>query len=223
MKVDVTDDRIEALKQFGTATIHEAQGQKGAVDGAIRPLDPGMRLGGPALTVKCRPGDNLALHYALTKATPGQVMVVDAEGFVEGGPWGDVMTGAAQLAGLRGLAIDGSVRDSATIVALGFPVFSRGISIKGTNKCQPGQVGIPIVFGGAVVRPGDVVIGDRDGLVVVLAEEVDRVIDLCRQREDKEAEFRKALASGKTSIELLGLQGLLDRFGMKLPRRQEET
>lgn len=215
MTVEVTSDQIEALMRYGTATIHESQGQKGAIDGAIRPLDPGMRLGGPALTVKCRPGDNLALHYALTKAKPGQIMVVDAEGFVEAGPWGDVMTGAAQLAGLRGLAIDGSVRDSATIVSMGFPVFSRGVSIKGTNKCQPGRVGMPIVFGGVVVRPGDIIIGDRDGLVCVQAEEVAHVIDASQEREDKEVEFRKALAGGKTSIELLGLQGLLDKFGMK--------
>ncbi|HMN78923.1 MAG TPA: 4-carboxy-4-hydroxy-2-oxoadipate aldolase/oxaloacetate decarboxylase [Burkholderiaceae bacterium] len=209
-----TPEQLAALKAFGTATIHEAQGQKGAVDGAIRPLDPGMRLAGPAFTVRCRPSDNLVLHYALTRIAPGQVMVADAGGFVEAGPWGDVMSGAARLRGCAGLVIDGSVRDSATIVDMGFPVFSRGVSIKGTNKCQPGEVGVPIVLGGTVVRPGDLVVGDRDGVVVVLAEEVADVIAACRQREDKEADFRQQLASGRTTVELLGLAPLLKSFGL---------
>ncbi|WP_213955946.1 MULTISPECIES: 4-carboxy-4-hydroxy-2-oxoadipate aldolase/oxaloacetate decarboxylase [unclassified Variovorax] len=206
--------QLEALKRFGTATIHEAQGQKGAVDGAIRALDPGMRVAGPALTVKCRPGDNLALHYALTKLVPGQVLVVDAEGFVEAGPWGDVMSCAAMQRGAAGLMIDGSVRDSHTIVEMGFPVFSRGISIKGTNKRQPGQIGVPVVFGSIVVRPGDVVVGDRDGVVVVLAEEVAHVVDACQAREDKEEKFREQLRSGKTTVELLDLGPLLHSYGM---------
>jgi 4-hydroxy-4-methyl-2-oxoglutarate aldolase len=206
--------QMEALLRFGTATIHEAQGQKGAVDGAIRPIDPGMRVAGPALTVKCRPGDNLALHYALTKLQPGQVLVVDAEGFVEAGPWGDVMSCAAMQRGTAGLMIDGSVRDSHTIIELGFPVFSRGISIKGTNKRQPGQVGVPVIFGGIVVRPGDVVVGDRDGVVVVLAEEVGDVIKACQTREDKEEKFREQLRGGKTTVELLDLGPLLRSYGM---------
>ena len=116
MRNDVLASKCAALQRFGTATVHEAQGQKGAVDGAIRPVDPAMRLVGPALTVKCRPGDNLVLHYALTKVQPGQVLVVDAEGFVEAGPWGDIMSTAARLRGCAGLVIDGSVRDSQAII-----------------------------------------------------------------------------------------------------------
>jgi 4-hydroxy-4-methyl-2-oxoglutarate aldolase len=140
--------------------------------------------------------------------------VVDAEGFVDAGPWGDVMTGAAQGRGLKGLVIDGSVRDSATIIGMGFPVFARGVCIKGTNKCQPGKVGIPIVLGGVQVRPGDIIVGDRDGLVLVLLEEVAEVIAACADREHKEAAFREQLASGKTTVELLGLQDRLKSFGM---------
>lgn len=203
-----------ALLRFGTATIHEAQGQKGAVHGALRPIDPSMRLAGPALTVRCRPGDNLALHYALTKIQPGQVLVVDAEGFTEAGPWGDIMSMAAQLRGCAGLVIDGSVRDSQSIADMGFPVFSRGISIKGTNKFQPGQLGVPVVLGGVLVRTGDIVVGDRDGLVVVLAEEVDFAIRASQEREDKEAATREKLRAGKTTVELIGLEKLLQSFGM---------
>jgi 4-hydroxy-4-methyl-2-oxoglutarate aldolase len=203
-----------SLLRMGTATVHEAQGQKGAVDGAIRPLDPAMRLAGPALTVRCRPGDNLALHYALTKIQPGQVLVVDAEGFVEAGPWGDIMSEAAMLRGCAGLVIDGSVRDSQTIIDMGFPVFSRGISIKGTNKYQPGQVGVPVVLGGIVVRTGDIVVGDRDGLVVVLAEEVESAIQASQQREEKEQVSRAQLRAGKSTVELIGLEKLLRSYNM---------
>lgn len=215
MKNDALASQCAALLRFGTATIHEAQGQKGAVHGSIKPIDPSMRVAGPALTVKCRPGDNLALHHALTKVQPGQVIVCDSEGFTEAGPWGDVMSGAAMNRGCAGLIIDGAVRDSQTIADMGFPVFSRGVSIKGTNKYQPGKVGEPIVLGGIVVRTGDIVVGDRDGVVVVLAEEVQMAIDTSQAREDKEAEVREKLKAGKTTVELIGLQKLLDQFGMK--------
>lgn len=209
------NELLDGLKKAGSATIHEAQGQKGAVHGGIRPIDTAMRAAGPALTVKCRPGDNLALHYALTKLQPGQVLVVDAEGFTEAGPWGDVMSCAAMQAGATGLFIDGAVRDAQTITDLGFPVFSRGISIKGTNKYQPGQINVPIVFGGVVVRPGDIVVGDRDGVVVVLAEEAEEALAACTKREEKEEKFREQLRCGKTTVELIGLGPLLDSYGMR--------
>src|ERR1700761_1573230 len=109
-------DQLEALKRLGTATIHEAQGQKGALDGRLRPLDPSCRVAGPALTVDCRPSDNLAIHYALTKAKPGDVLVVDAKGFIEAGPWGDILTLAAQKLGIAGLVIYGSVRDANALI-----------------------------------------------------------------------------------------------------------
>lgn len=214
MKDDALASKCAALLKFGTATVHEAQGQKGAVNGAIRPVDPAMRVAGPALTVRCRPGDNLALHYALTKIQPGQVLVVDAEGFTEAGPWGDVMSMAAMLRGCAGLVIDGSVRDSQTIIDMGFPVFSRGLSIKGTNKYQPGQVGVPVVLGGVLVRTGDVIVGDRDGLVVVLAEDIDMAIETSQAREDKEVAFREKLKAGQMTVDLLGLGPLLKQYGM---------
>lgn len=212
---DVLASRCAELKGFGTATVHEAQGQKGAVHAGLRPVDPTMRLAGPAFTVRCRPGDNLALHYALSKVGRGEVLVVDAEGFTEAGPWGDVMSTAAMVCGAAGLVIEGAVRDAQAIVDMGFPVFSRGLSIKGTNKLQPGQIGVPVVIGGVLVRPGDVIVGDRDGLVVVLAEEVDKAVQACRAREDKEVWIREQIRAGKTTVELIGLQPLLDSYGMK--------
>lgn len=214
MNHPVTLPQLERLKAFGTATIHEAQGQKGALDGGLKPLDPGVRMAGPALTVDLRPGDNLMVHYALTKARPGDVLVLDAKGFTEAGPWGDVLTLAVQQVGLAGLVINGAVRDGNAIVEMGFPVFCRGLSIKGTNKNQPGKVNVPVCVGGVSIAPGDIVVGDRDGLVVVAAGEVEAVLAKSAEREEKEDWVREQLVQGKTMVELLGLAGTLERFGL---------
>jgi len=211
---DITIAQLDRLKRLGTATIHEAQGQQGAVDPRIAALDPGMRLAGPALTVDIRPGDNLMIHYALTKARPGDVLVVDAKGFADAGPWGDVLTFAAQTIGLAGLVIDGAVRDASSIVEMGFPVFCRGVCIRGTNKQQPGRLGVPLIVGGAGIRPGDIVVGDRDGLVVVAREQVAQVIEASEARERKEQRMREQLAGGATMVELLELQDTLARYGL---------
>lgn len=215
MKNPATAEQLARLVRLGTATIHEAQGQRGAVDPAIAPLDPSMRVSGPALTVDIRPGDNLMIHYALTKARPGDVLVVDAKQFVNAGPWGDVLTFAAQKIGIAGLVIDGAVRDATNIVEMGFPVFCRGLSIRGTNKVQPGRLNVPVVVGGVPINPGDIVVGDRDGLVVVAAEELQSVIEASEAREEKEAGMRKKLEQGATMVELLGLQGTLDSYGLR--------
>lgn len=215
MADDALASLCAALRRFGAATVHEAQGQTGAVAAAIKPIDPAMRVAGPALTVRCRPGDNLVLHYALTKVRPGQVLVVDAEGFTEAGAWGDVMSTAAMCRGCAGLVIDGAVRDAQAIAEMGFPVFARGLSIKGTNKFQPGQLGVPIVLGGAAVASGDVVVGDRDGVVVVQADTLERVVAACRAREHKEAWMREQLRAGRTTAELIELGPLLKSHGME--------
>ncbi|SFC57566.1 4-hydroxy-4-methyl-2-oxoglutarate aldolase [Cupriavidus sp. OV038] len=215
MTTSITAAQRDQLKRLGTATIHEAQGQRGAVDPRIAPLDPTMRLAGPALTVDIRPGDNLMIHYALTKARPGDVLVVDAKAFVDAGPWGDVLTFAAQQIGIAGLVIDGAVRDASQIVEMGFPVFCRGLSIRGTNKHQPGKLNLPLILGGAAVRPGDIVVGDRDGLVIVAADEVPEVIAASAAREQKEAQMRERLAQGATMVELLGLRETLDSLGLR--------
>ena len=210
----VTQEQIEILKGLGTATIHEAQGQRGALDGGLKPIDPTVRLGGRALTVDCRPSDNLALHYALTKASPGDVLVVDAKGFLEAGPWGDILTLAAQAKGIAGLVIDGAVRDANAMIEMGFPVFARGLSIKGKNKYQPGLVNVPVIVGGVSIQPGAIIIGDRDGLVVVEADEVAEVIRASEAREDKENTLRSAIARGESTVDLLNLRDTLTKFNM---------
>ena len=207
-------EQVDVIRRLGAATIYEAQGQRGAMDSGIKPLDPSFFVTGPALTVDAKPADNLILHHALTIAKPGDVLVVDAKGFLEAGPWGDVMTFAAQHAGIAGLVIDGSVRDSAAIVAAGFSVFSRGVCMKGTEKKQPGRVNVGILCGGVEVKPGDIVVGDRDGVMVIPAADLEQSIALAIKREEKEASLRQALAQGKTTVDLIGLRPVLKELGI---------
>jgi len=209
-----TNDRLDALRQLGTATVYEAQGAKGALDSGMKPIDPAVRLAGPAFTVDCRPADNLMLHYAMQKARAGDVLVVDAKGFMEAGPWGDVLTIQAMKIGIAGLVINGCVRDADLIIELGFPVFCRGLSIKGTGKNQPGKVNVPVAIGDVLIHPGDIVVGDRDGVVVVPQGEVDSTIASSLAREEKEAGQRKAIGEGVMTADLLGLRETLHRLGL---------
>ena len=211
----IAQEKLIQLRDLGTATIYEAQGAKGALDSGMKPIDPTVRLAGPALTVDARPADNLILHYAVLKAKPGDVLVVDAKAFMEAGPWGDVLTLQAMKLGIAGLVINGCVRDANLIIELGFPVFCRGLSIKGTGKNQPGKVNVPITIGDAVIRPGDIIVGDRDGLVVVAQDEVDMAIASSIAREEKEVNQRKAIEAGTSNtVELLNLGETLKRFGL---------
>jgi len=210
----LNSESIATLRQLGAATVYEAQGAKGALDNGMKPIDPTVRLAGPALTVDCRPADNLMLHYAVQKARPGDVLVVDAKGFMEAGPWGDVLTIQAMKLGIAGLVINGCVRDANLIIELGFPVFCRGLSIKGTGKNQPGKVDVPITIGDVLIHPGDILVGDRDGLVVVPQDEIDSAIASSLAREDKEAKQRKAIEEGAFTADLLGLADTLRRFGL---------
>lgn len=209
-----TPDQLQQLRELGAATIYEAQGAQGALDSGIKPIDPTVRLAGPALTVDCRPADNLMLHYAVQKARPGDVLVVDAKGFMEAGPWGDVLTLQAMQLGIAGLLIHGCVRDANLIIELGFPVFCRGLSIKGTGKNQPGRVNVAVTIGDVVIHPGDIIVGDRDGVVVVAQDAVDSTIAASLAREEKEAGQRRAIAQGAFTADLLGLADTLRRLGL---------
>lgn len=208
-------DSLATLRQLGAATIYEAQGAKGALDHGIKPIDPTVRLAGPALTVDCRPADNLMLHYAVQKARPGDVLVVDAKAFMEAGPWGDVLTLQAMQVGIAGLVINGCVRDANLIIELGFPVFCRGLSIKGTGKFQPGRINVPITIGDTLIHPGDYIVGDRDGVAVIPAGELEQTLSRSLAREEKEAGQREAIEQGVYTTELLGLTDTLRRLGLE--------
>jgi 4-hydroxy-4-methyl-2-oxoglutarate aldolase len=205
----------EMLREFGSATLHEALGQTGALASAIKPLDPMLRLAGPAMTVDAKPGDNLVIHHALTIAQLGDVLVVDAKGYTEAGPWGDILTLAAQKIGIAGLIIDGAVRDSDAILDMGFPVFCRSLSICAAQKNQPGRVNVPIICGGVAISPGDWIMGDRDGVVVIPRRNVSEVIAAAKAREAAEIALRKGIESGKSTVELLGLETSLRRVGLE--------
>lgn len=213
MTVESESALIQELGAFDTATLHEAQGRTGAMDWRIKPVYQGMKLLGVAVPVWCHPADNLAIHRAVAQARPGDVLVVDAGGYVEAGHWGEVLTAAAQARGVAGLVIDGGVRDIQAVRRRGFSLFARGVSMRAAVKEQPGRVNEPVICGGVHVRPGDFVIGDDDGVVIVARERAAAVLAAAREREAKEARVMELLQGGKTTLELLGLTDLLRRKG----------
>jgi 4-hydroxy-4-methyl-2-oxoglutarate aldolase len=191
--------------RFDPATLFEAAGKRGMVDPAIRPAWPGAHICGRALTVECPPGDNLALHQAVAAAQPGDVLVANTGGYLRTGAWGEILTVAAQVKGVLGLAIDGAVRDIEAIAARGFPVFSRGLAIGACTKQRAGRIGLTMQFGCVVVRPGDLIFGDVDGLVILEQERLDDIYDAAVARQQQEIEIMDQLRAGKTTLELLGL------------------
>ncbi len=195
----------EELEGLGSATVYEASGAEGGLAPGIVPLWPGARLCGQALTVRCAPGDNLAIHRALEVAEPAVVLVVDASAHLAG-YWGEVLTVAAQARGVAGLVIDGGARDSDALERRRFPVFARGRSILRTVKHEPGGVGEPVVAGGVLVRTGDVVLGDGDGVVAIRAERLREVVEASRARVAKEEEVMARLRAGELTLDLLGLR-----------------
>lgn len=208
---------LEAIAGEAAATLHEAMGRRGAMTAAIKPLHAGTRVAGPAVTVSAGPTDNLMIHIALAIAKPGDVLVVDYKGMVESGPWGDLMTTSALARGVAGLVIDGCVRDAQVIRGMGFPVFSRGACMKGTTKvATDGDVNLPVTCGGVVVAPGDIVVADDDGVVVVPLATAAETLAKARERTAREEELRAQLEAGRTTIELLKLDGYLKAAGIEL-------
>jgi 4-hydroxy-4-methyl-2-oxoglutarate aldolase len=175
-----------------------------AVDSAIQASWPGAAIAGPAYTVRGVGGDNLALHRAVAAAPPGHILVADHDGAAHG-HWGEVLAVAAQQRGIMGLVIDGGVRDRDELRALGFPVFSRHDCIRGAGKDTPGELGVPIRFGGVPVRTGDLVVGDTDGVVVVPVERGTAVLDEADRRVVQERDILAALRHGRTTLDLYGL------------------
>lgn len=197
--------RARRLAELGTATIHEAARGARLIDLPLRPVAPGMRAAGPARTVRCRPGDNLALHLAIARATPGEIIVVDYGGSETSGPFGEIMALACQMRGIAGLVIDGTVRDSMEITALGFPVFARGIDIRATVKDDRGQHDVTLTLGGATIAPGDMIVADSDAIIVLPARGLQDALDAAETRAAKEARMMDRLRAGETTLEILGL------------------
>jgi len=197
-------DLIKQLSQFSAATVHEALGKYGNLPSAIKPISSTMKVCGPAYTVKTMPRDNILLHRAYAYAKPGDVIVANCSGFYEAGYWGDLMSLGAKTKGINGLVIDGCVRDADDIEAMGFPVFSRGLCILGTSNHGDGFLNEPIVIGDVLINPGDIIIGDRDGVVVVPQNRIKEAIEKSAAREAKEENVRRQLREGKTSLQIYG-------------------
>lgn len=195
---------IETARSLPAATLHEAGGKIGALPSAIKAVAPGFRICGTAVTVHSPGGDNLWLHRALVLAQPGDVLVVYTSGVYEHGYWGEVMTTAAKVRGLAGLVIDGAVRDADLLESIGFPVFSRGLSIRGTGKDYGaiGWINEPVTIGNVTVNAGDLIVGDRDGVVAIPRERAADVVAKAAQREADEAAICKRIEAGETTMQI---------------------
>ncbi len=196
--------------ELGSATLHEAFDRKGDLPAGIRAVTSSQRLVGLALTVATKPGNNLMIHRAIARAKPGDVLVVALteveDGGYDFGYWGDVLTTAAIAKGIVGLVIDGCVRDVNAIDAVKFPVFARGTAIRGTTKVAVGSVDETVQIGSVAVSPGDLVVADSDGVVVLPAQKVSSVLLHAQERTEKERRIMEQLQQGKTTLELYGFQ-----------------
>jgi 4-hydroxy-4-methyl-2-oxoglutarate aldolase len=208
-------DRVAGLAEVGVSTVHEAQGRRGAFGTAIRPIQQDIRVAGPAVTVSCQAGDNLMLHAAVEVCRPGDVLVVVTTSPSTDGMLGELLATSLAAHGVVGVVIDAGVRDVAVLRAMRFPVWARAISPQGTVKASPGSVNVPVVCGGQPVSPGDVVVADDDGVVVVAREDVTTVLSAARDREAAETAKRARLAAGELGLDMYGLRSLLADLGVR--------
>jgi 4-hydroxy-4-methyl-2-oxoglutarate aldolase len=201
-----TKDWVRRLQKFSAATIYEAAGKLGGMEPHIRSIVAGARMVGPAFTVKCVVGDARAVAQAIDRATPGDVLVIDAGGTDLTTPWGSMSATAAKLRGIAGCVTNAAVRDFDELVEIGFPVFAAGIGIRGNVKLHPGWVGIPVSVGGITVRPGDIVVGDSDGVVVVAVERAAQVCSEAARQQVKEDGIMQRIRSGERLTQIFGIE-----------------
>jgi 4-hydroxy-4-methyl-2-oxoglutarate aldolase len=203
------------LGLFGVATVHEAQGRTGLMRPYMRPVYPTARVGGTAVTVLCHAGDNLMLHAAIEIVRPGDVLVVAITSESTDGMFGDLLAVSCRAHGVEGLVIDAGVRDTADISAMQFPIWSKAISAQGTVKNTAGHVNVPVVCAGTTVTPGDVIVGDADGVVVVERDAAAQVVHLAHERVQKEEATRERLRAGELGLDFYGLRAKLKELGVE--------
>ena len=208
-------ETLAALGRLGVSTVHEAMGRRGLAEPVLRPIYPGARIAGRAVTVLSHPGDNLMIHAAIEQCGEGDVLVVTTTSPSTDGMFGDLFATALMARGTAGLIINAGVRDVADLTAMGFPVWSRAVHSQGTNKLNPGSINVPIMLPGISVMPGDAVVADDDGVLIVPLAEAEAAAVKAQQREDSEAEKREQFKAGILGLDLYNLRRKLEELGVE--------
>jgi len=206
---------VDRLAPFGSATVHEAIGRRGYLGPDITPIQQGARIAGAAVTVLTHHDDNLMIHAAVEMCQAGDILVVATTAPSSHGMFGDLLASSLLARGVRGLVIDAGVRDTADLRTMGFAVWSRWVSCQGTEKATPGSVNVPIMIGGVTVNPGDVVVADDDGVVIVAGSEAEWALERSEMRLERENATRLQLEGGELGIDIYGLSDKLEELGVE--------
>ncbi|MFD8686603.1 4-carboxy-4-hydroxy-2-oxoadipate aldolase/oxaloacetate decarboxylase [Streptomyces sp. NPDC059651] len=206
---------VTALAGYGVATVHEALGRTGLLGSRLRPIQQDVRVAGTAVTVLSWPGDNLMIHAAVEQCAEGDLLVVTTTSPSTDGMFGELFATALRYRGVRGLVTDAGVRDTAELRGMGFPVWSAAVSAQGTVKATGGSVNVPVAIGGRIIRPGDVILADDDGVMCVPRERSSEAVELSRARTAKEEATRAAFAEGELGLDRYGLRETLVRLGVR--------
>jgi 4-hydroxy-4-methyl-2-oxoglutarate aldolase len=208
-------EAVATLERVGVATAHEAMGRRGLTDPVLRPIYPGARIAGRAVTVLSQPGDNLMIHACIEQCGPGDVLVVTTTSPSTDGMFGELFATALHRRGVRGLVINAGIRDTQELREMGFPAWARAVSAQGTVKATGGSVNVPVAIDGQIVRPGDVILADDDGVVVVPRERARETVERSEAREAKEAASRAAFLDGQLGLDRYGLREKLSQLGVE--------